>query len=617
MKTAVRRRDTRSAPYGILAALLLLSGCVSILQPPDNHVSATGTVTAEIGFRSQYCAGTFRVTLDNNDVTSQFNPQPPAATTPQATFQGLMPGQHTLSVSAETLQYWILIPYCGAGSDSVTFTVAAPPLPRLGFAPAGPLTIDAGTNSSVAVTAPSAVAAATTVTLSSNSNRITVPASATINANATSSPAFAVNAQTGGSATVTATAGGFSNGSLSVDVRPVINSLTPASGAPGTSVTVAGAGFDNSASVRFGNQAANTTFVSSTQLTATVPMINPAQSSVTAVVNSQTSAGRNFQVLAPPAPMTTLLFRTSANDVQTFSFASGALTLLDTDAATPQGGTATVGVGFNGTSSVVRTSAADVQAFNVAANNLLSSAGAAAAGSPSGTGAAIAAAGNLVVRASDVGLETYLLVNGVPQRQVMSPVAGSVSATGVAVDIAGTRAVRAHANGIDIYNVANAAAPTLVASAGTMGLGISSTGVGVKFAPGGAVAVRSNPAGIDVYTIAANGTPTRAGGLLTGALNATLHTSVAINAAGTRAVRAHSTGIEVYDITTPAAPVLLGQRAGAASTTGTGAFIAGTTMFRATNMSLEAYDISNPAAIPAAITIAATPSAVGVGLAGR
>lgn len=119
----------RSA-WVILLACSLVTGCVSITKPPDGFVSITNTVQAEVGFRSQVCAGTFQATLDGNNVTQLFTPQPPANTLPQATLTPVYGGSHTLSVSADTLQYWILFPYCGAGSDTVKFTTVGPPAPK-------------------------------------------------------------------------------------------------------------------------------------------------------------------------------------------------------------------------------------------------------------------------------------------------------------------------------------------------------------------------------------------------------------------------------------------------------------------------------------------------------
>ncbi len=595
-----------------LAASVLLAGCVSITRPPAAYVSPGSTVVAEVGFRSQVCSNTFAAKLDGTNVTSSFSPQPPATTMPQATFNNLSPGSHTLTVSAKTLQYWFLIPYCGDGSDSVSFTVLAPPAPSLGFAPAGPLTIDAGTSTNVRVTVSAAPASATAVNLTSGSSRIAAPPSTTIAASTTSSPLFAVTGQTGGSATLSATATGLQSGALNVNVRPVLGSVTPATGAPGTAVTLSGAGYAAGASVRFGGQATPTTFVSASQLTALVPPLAAGSTTVNVTVNGQASQNLNFQVLAPPAPAATVLFRTSGNDVQTFRFASGTLTLLDTDPATIQGGTAVVGVAFNGLDHVVRTSADDVQSFNLLATNTLTLAGS-ATGTPSGTGAAIAAAGNLLARASDIGLETYLLVNGAPQRQVTSAITGTLSTTGVAVDLRGNFAVRAHSSGIDVYNVSNPATPVRVGSATG---GVSSVGVGVRFAPGGTVAVRSTPNGIEVFNIAANGMPSLTGSQ-TGALSTAVNTAVAIDATGTRAIRTHSTGIEVYDIGNPASPQRIGQRGGSVSTTGTGVFLSGNTAFRAMNTALEAYDISAPGSIPDPVSVAATPSSIGVGLSGR
>jgi hypothetical protein len=121
-----KRSQTVVARMAFLSSLLL-AGCVTITRPPSNFQTPTGTpVVAEVGFRSQVCAGTFRASLDGNDVTQSFSPQPPTASLPQATFTGLTPFSHTLRASADTLQYWLLFPYCGSGSDSVNFTVTLP-----------------------------------------------------------------------------------------------------------------------------------------------------------------------------------------------------------------------------------------------------------------------------------------------------------------------------------------------------------------------------------------------------------------------------------------------------------------------------------------------------------
>ncbi len=612
----------RSRHLAAASTLAMLAGCVSITQPTPDGVTVSNPVTAQVGLRSQLCGSTFNVMRSGPDgtfdVTAQFMPPPPSPTAPSATFTNLVPGQHTLTASASTLQYWILFPYCSASSDTRIFNVAAPPAPRLGFTPAGTVNVNAGASTGVSVTVSQAQPGVVGVSLANTSPATaSVPANATIAANTTASASFNIGGLVGGSTSVTASAAGLQNGTLTVNVLPTLTSVTPNSAAPGAVVSIAGQGFAAGAVARFGNtNASSSTFGSATALSATVPAVAAGPRPITVTVNGQTSATLPFTVDAAPPPAITLLFRASAQDVQTFSFSAGALALLDTDAATVQGGLAGISAAVNGAGSVLRSSASDVQAFNIVGGNSLTLAGG-APGSASGTGAAVAAVGTLAVRASDLGLDTYLLVAGVPQRQTVSAVAGTVSATGVAVDLLGSFAVRAHASGVDVYNVSNPAAPVLVGSAASMGAAVSSVGVGVKFTPAGGFAVRSHPAGIELFSIAANGMPARVGAFNTGVVSAAVNTAVAVDATGTRAVRAHSGGIEVYDITTPASPTRLGQRSGTVSTTGVGVAIVGTMAFRASNLNLEAYNIATPASIPAPVSINATVSAIGVGLAGR
>jgi hypothetical protein len=101
--------------------LLLSAGCVTITAPPKNSVvlsPAAASITVNL---SQYC-DSFKVTLDGTDVTNQFNQLPPSATPSNATLN-LAGGDHTLVATANTKQYWILIPYCGSDGDSSNFTV--------------------------------------------------------------------------------------------------------------------------------------------------------------------------------------------------------------------------------------------------------------------------------------------------------------------------------------------------------------------------------------------------------------------------------------------------------------------------------------------------------------
>lgn len=282
----------------VLLACGLLSGCVQIKQPTNGQSLPFGPVVAQVGFTSQECPGTFQVTLDGTDVTGQFSPQPPANTLPQATFTSLAAGSHTLSASAQTYQYWFLIPYCGSGSDSVTFSIQSPPLPLLGFSPPGPITINSGNSTSEKVTASAAPSTATSVTLSVTTSNAAVPGSTSIASGQTSSPSFSVTGKLGGSATVTAAATGFQSSTLSVAVKPVITKLSPASGVRGTIITITGVGFATGSTVNFGCQSVTATFVSSTQLTVALPScVSPGSVSLQVTTNGQQSNSMTFTVL--------------------------------------------------------------------------------------------------------------------------------------------------------------------------------------------------------------------------------------------------------------------------------------------------------------------------------
>lgn len=286
----------------LFLACSFLSACVQIVQPTNGQSFPfpPGPIQTQVGFRAQVCVNTFQATLDGNDVTQQFSPQPPAATLPQATFANLASGSHTLSVSVQTLQYWFLIPYCGSASDSVTFVIQSPPLPKLSFSPAGPLAISAGASSSVKVTTTPAPANATSISLTVSSASVTAPGSTSIAGGQTSSPSFSVNGVIGGSATVTAASTGFQSGTLSVTVQPTITSLSPTSGLRNTPVAINGKGFTNGSTVSFGSQSPTVTFVSSSQLKITVPStlsFPPGSTLVHVTTNSQNSNTVSFNVL--------------------------------------------------------------------------------------------------------------------------------------------------------------------------------------------------------------------------------------------------------------------------------------------------------------------------------
>lgn len=123
-----RRRPARAGALWLLGlpAGCLLAACVSITKPPEGYASPGDTALAEVRLRSEVCGGRFQAMLDNNDVSALFQPQPPVSTPLRATFTYLEPGPHTLTVSALTLQYWLLFPYCGPSSDTVRFSSSGP-----------------------------------------------------------------------------------------------------------------------------------------------------------------------------------------------------------------------------------------------------------------------------------------------------------------------------------------------------------------------------------------------------------------------------------------------------------------------------------------------------------
>jgi hypothetical protein len=645
-RSTILRACVRLTHCTVATLLVALAGCVVVPAPRVNP-AAGGSVTVEVGFRSQVCnPSRFHVELDGVDVTAQFSPQPPASPQlmPSATFTNLAPGVHTVVASADVRMYFFVIPYCDRDSQTQTFTIAAPPAPQLGFAPPGPLTMDVGGSIAVGATIQPVQGTATSVTVVVPPGApFTAPGSTTIPANAGQSAALTLSGVAAGSGNLLVSAAGTSSASLAVSVRPVLSAVSPASGVPGSSVTLTGLGFASGAAPSFGGTpAAAAVAPAGTSLVATVPVRAAGPAALSVSVNGQTSGTLSFAVLAPPPPPppTFVMVRAaalSASTVQTIGFSAGSFSILDDDPAPAAalGGTATLAVAANGaglpSSNVIYTNASHLQSYAISGTGpgtQLTAVGGPVLGATSVTGAAVAAAGSLVVRAVDAGLETYSLIGGNLTRLTRTPVPGrpgSVSGTGVAVDVAGTLAVRAHSAGIDVYDVSTPAAPVLAGSArGTVATGISSNGVGVRVAGGaaGSFVVRSHPTGIEVYTVDVAGVPTLVfpptpPGMTSSAIN----TSVAVNATATLAVRSHVNGIEVFSVVTPSAPVLLGSASGAPSTTGSAVVIIGSTAFRAFNGSragIEAYDISTPSSIPPPLVIdrGIAASTIGVGLTG-
>jgi YD repeat-containing protein len=172
--------------------------------------------------------------------------------------------------------------------------------------------------------------------------------SATItNWTATSITATVPTGATTGSVVVTAAGGVASNGvTFTVTPAPNISSLTPSSGAVGSSIVIGGSNFGPSqgnGSVKFNGTAATVTAWSATQVTATVPTGATTGNVVVTAAGGVASNGVSFTVT--PAPSITSLTPNSGA-------VGSSIVIAGSNFGSPQGtGTVT----FNGTAAAVST----------------------------------------------------------------------------------------------------------------------------------------------------------------------------------------------------------------------------------------------------------------------
>lgn len=560
-----------------------------------------------------------RIEVDGTDETLTFNP---VYTTAPGTFAAtltLAPGSHQMVVSGDFAEYILFFP---AGqktiTEQVTFTV---PGPVLHFSPAS-ASITVGGTTSLNVTFPQAQNAPVTISLSAApGGLVSLPATTTVAQGATTSPAITLTGLAAGSATLTATAPTFTSATATITVSPGLTAIAPTQGPVGTSVTFTGTGFVAGATtVSFGSTNSSTvTVISPTSLTVTVPAgLSLGNKNASVTVAGISSGNRTFTVVAAPVVPAAVLFRTSAQDVQTFTFtpAAGAapasFALVDTDAATVQGGVYTVGLAQTATT-LVRSSPADAQAFAIGTLPSLTL-GATRGGFLSGTGSAAAISGTTVVRAIDTGIQVSVLNAAGNSLTPFVFVGGMTSATGVAADILGSTVVRAHSSGIDLFDVSNPAAPTRLSAFGTGSGDTSAIGTGVRFINATRV-VRSFPIGVEIYDVSNPAAPIRLTVNRTGYVDAAMGTAVAVEPGGGAVIRATAVGLERYPLPLAAAASPASSINGRVSTTGVGVVVVGTRAFRATNDRLEAYNL--PALGAPVANIAATISPVGVGLTGR
>jgi hypothetical protein len=206
----------------------------------------------------------------------------------------------------------------GTATSTATFTVA----PRItGFTPAS-----GKVGASVVVNGAN-FTGATAVTFNGTSAVFTVNSAIKITATV---PAGATSGKIG-----VTTPAGSATSAATFSVAPTVNSFSPASGAPGTSVTITGATFTGATAVKFNGLAATFMVNSSTQITAAVP------------ANATTGP---ISVTTPGGTATSATSFTVAPRITGFTPASGAPgTSVAINGANLTGATA---VKFNGTSAV-------------------------------------------------------------------------------------------------------------------------------------------------------------------------------------------------------------------------------------------------------------------------
>ena len=162
----------------------------------------------------------------------------------------------------------------GTGTSAASFTVI--PAPTIASLQPATLPVVQGSTGTLTVTLSAVETSATTVALTSSDTSVaTVPGTVTVPAYQLSD-SVPVTAVTQGTADITASLNGTSATSTIAVVNPVpsITTLAPTSlpsGSPITTLTITGQPFVSGAIVTFGTTALATTFVSATQLTATIP----------------------------------------------------------------------------------------------------------------------------------------------------------------------------------------------------------------------------------------------------------------------------------------------------------------------------------------------------------
>jgi IPT/TIG domain-containing protein len=588
--------NKKLAALVLALSALFLSACSVVINPPaDQSTVAATAVPVNIGLPWLYKAGTFKATLNEADITSQFTVDAQAGTA-RATLT-LQPGSYVLDASA----CWGInilfvqappFPLNGCSSARSGFTVVQP---HLVLGPSG-LALNVGQSGTATVQAIPAPGASLTVTLAAGP-ALGVPAGVTLPANSAAAQNISVQGASPGSATLSASAVGYTATSLAVAVKPLLSQLSPASGPPGTAVAVTGAGFVAPVSVKFGTAASiSVTPASGTQLSVTVPQLAAGTVPVTVTSNGQTSAPLNFAVTAAPPSNVTTLFRATNDRVEMIQFTLGSpfsastFGLLANPTTFTSPGMLSVGLCRDG-SRLAWAGSANVKLFAIggtaAAPTLTPGFATPLPSALTGVGTACAFLPTVLVRGTDTGVDN--LDPATNPLAKLGGFSGGLSSTGVALIASSPRVWRSHSTGLEQYDMTTPASPVRSFNVIT-NMSASTTGTALAWLVPGATLVRATNAGIDVVSVSATAAPSRLGFNNTGGSSSV---GVGVSVVGTRAIRATDFGIEVYDVSTPSAPVRCLFRNAGLSSTGVGVVAVGTLAFRVTNVGIEAYDISN------------------------
>src|SRR5436190_1629969 len=492
-------------------SILFLSGCNVVIQAPADQSTLTPpAVAVNIGLPGLYRAGTFSARLNEADITSQFTVN--AQGTTAVAGLTLNPGSYMLDVSACWGLNIIFVqappwPLNGCSSSRASFAVVQP---RLALGPSG-LALAASQSGTATVQAIPAPSAALAIVLSASPpSTLGAPNAATVPANSAAPVSIPVQGVAPGPAAISASAPGYTSGSLNVSVRPLITQLSPASGPPGTALAVTGAGFVAPVSVRFGTTAVAVTPASATSLSVTVPQgLVAGATPITVVSNAQASAPANFSVTSPAPMNETALFRATNDRVEIIQFTlnspfgSSTLQLLGSVATPLSPGVLSVGLCRDATR-LAWAGAANVQVFAIGGSATAPTLTLAAAtplpSALTGVGTACAFLPAALVRGTDLGLDN----------------SGGASATGVGVGVVGTRVVRATNAGIEVYSASAPAKPLRCAFNNTGGASATGVSVATVVLAGSTLAFRATNVGIEAYDISAAMTacPTPASGTL-------------------------------------------------------------------------------------------------------